>query len=113
VLDRFATACRVRSIGFSRKPSITDAPARFHSHRPSAFSYLPLTTAALLKAAEFWAQARKMGKPGADNAALDGDVILAAQVAVLMDEGAEVVVATSNLRYLSLFVPAAGWQSLN
>jgi hypothetical protein len=47
----------------------------------------------MLKAAEFWAQARKMGKPGADNAALDGDVILAAQVAVLVDEGAEVVVA--------------------
>jgi predicted nucleic acid-binding protein len=77
------------------------------------FAYLPLTTAAMLKAAQFWAQARKLGKPTAKDSALDGDVILAAQAAVLMDEGAEVLIATSNLRHLALFVPAAEWQSIN
>jgi predicted nucleic acid-binding protein len=79
----------------------------------ATFAYLPLTTAVMLKAARFWAQARKAGKPTADNAALDGDVILAAQAAVLIDEGADVLIATSNPRHLSLFVPAAEWQGIN
>jgi len=76
------------------------------------FAYLPLTTAAMLKAAQFWAQARKAGRPTADGAALDADVILAAQASILMGEGSDVVVATSNLRHLSLFIPAAEWQSI-
>jgi len=78
----------------------------------TTFAYLPITTAVMLKAAQFWAQARKAGKPTADSAALDGDVILAAQAAVLIDEGADVLIATSNPRHLSLFVPAAEWQSI-
>ena len=76
------------------------------------FAYLPLTTAAMLKAAQFWAQARKAGRPTADSAALDADVILAAQASILIGEGSEVVVATSNRRHLSLFIPAAQWQSI-
>lgn len=75
-------------------------------------SYLPLTTEAMLRAAQFWAQARKMGRPTADNLALDGDVILAAQAALLIDAGGDVIVATTNPKHLSLFVPAADWQSI-
>src|SRR5438045_1659652 len=40
--------------------------------------YVPITTAAMLKAAEFWADARRRGQPTAVGPALDGDVILAA-----------------------------------
>ena len=75
-------------------------------------SYLPLTTDAMLRAAQFWAQARKMGRPTADNFALDGDVILAAQAAALLDAGGDIIVATTNPKHLSLFVPAADWQSI-
>jgi predicted nucleic acid-binding protein len=78
----------------------------------NTFAYLPITTAVMLRAARFWAQARKAGRPTADNAALDADVILAAQAAILIDEGSEAVIATSNQRHLSMFAPAAEWQSL-
>src|SRR2546422_162611 len=49
--------------------------------------YAPITTEAMLKAAEFWAQARNRGKPTADDKALDGDVILAAQATLLTNLG--------------------------
>ncbi len=49
--------------------------------------YVPLTTQSMLKAAQFWAQVRKQGMPTTDNKALDGDVILAAQAAMIQDEG--------------------------
>ena len=58
-------------------------------------AYLPLTTAAMRLAAEFWAQARRGGYPAAPDPALDGDVILAAQAATL---GTPVVIATTNVK---------------
>jgi hypothetical protein len=67
----------------------------------------------MLRAAEFWAQARKAGRPTADNAALDADVILAAQASILIDEGSEAIIASSNPRHLSMFVSTAEWQSLS
>jgi predicted nucleic acid-binding protein len=79
----------------------------------STFAYLPITTAVMLRAAQFWAQARKAGRPSAANAALDADVILAAQAAVLIEEGSEAIVATSNPRHLSMFVPTVEWQSID
>ena len=79
----------------------------------STFAYLPITTAVMLRAADFWAQARKAGRPTNDSAALDADVILAAQAAILIDEGSEAMIATSNPRHLSMFVPTAEWPSLN
>jgi predicted nucleic acid-binding protein len=72
--------------------------------------YLPLTTAAMRQAALFWAQARQQGQPTADDKALDGDVILAAQAATL---GApEVVIATTNVGHLSRFVASELWQNI-
>jgi predicted nucleic acid-binding protein len=79
----------------------------------TTFAYMPITTAVMLRAAQFWAQARKTGKPTADNAAIDADVILAAQAAILIDEGSDAVIATSNPRHLALFAPAVEWENIS
>jgi predicted nucleic acid-binding protein len=71
--------------------------------------YLPLTTTAVRLAAELWAQARSVGQPTAPDPALDADVILAAQALSL---NAPVVVATSNPRHLTRFVPAELWSTI-
>lgn len=72
--------------------------------------YLPLTTAAMRQAAVFWALARQQGQPTADDKALDGDVILAAQAMTL--GMANVVIATTNIGHLLRFAPAALWPDI-
>jgi hypothetical protein len=71
--------------------------------------YLPLTTAAMRRAAELWALARGLGQPTAGSQALDGDVILTAQA---LDLNVPVLVATGNLAHLMRFVPADLWSSI-
>ncbi len=78
----------------------------------SALIYLPITTEVMLKAAQMWAQVRQQGKPTADDKALDGDVILAAQAILIGSEEYPVIVATSNPKHLSLFVDARDWQDI-
>jgi predicted nucleic acid-binding protein len=70
-------------------------------------TYQPLSTEIMLKAAELWAKARKLGKPTADLKELDGDVILSAQA--LQVNG---VSATENVGHLSLFVEAKHWKKI-
>ena len=70
----------------------------------NTIGYLPITTSAMLKAAELWAKARRTGLPTADPKALDCDVILAAQA--LEVNG---VVATENIGHLTRFVTAKHW----
>jgi len=72
--------------------------------------YLPLTTAAMRKAAELWALARQQGQPTAADAAIDADVILAAQALTLGSP--DVVIATTNVGHLARFVPAEFWQNI-
>ena len=76
----------------------------------AAITYRPITTEVMLKAAEFWAQARKRGRPTADPKALDGDVILAAQATLVANEGNQVIIATTNVGHLSQFVDAREWR---
>jgi predicted nucleic acid-binding protein len=73
--------------------------------------YLPLTTDVMLQAAELWAKARQTGKPTADPHALDGDVILAAQ-AMSIETTDQIIIATTNVRHLSLFVNAREWSNI-
>src|SRR5690349_16178710 len=78
--------------------------------------YLPITTAVMRHAAELWAQARQVGRPTANDTALDGDMILAAQALLIsyLDGQAvdEVVIATTNIKHISLFANAQLWQSI-
>lgn len=76
----------------------------------STLEYLPLSTAAMRQAAEFWAHARKNGIPTTNSTALDVDVILAAQAATLLNPN--VVIATTNAKHLSRFINAKLWQEI-
>jgi len=69
--------------------------------------YQPLDTATMSRAASLWALARNEGHPTADDKALDGDVILAAQA-----EAAGATVVTENVSHLDRFVAAADWETL-
>lgn len=66
-------------------------------------TYLPISTAAMLRAAELWAVMRRRGQPTADRGALDGDAILAGQALAYAGHGDEVIVATGNRKHLSRF----------
>jgi len=72
--------------------------------------YLPITTATMRRAAQFWAQARRMGQPAASDQSLDADMILAAQAATL--GAAETVIATTNVGHLAPFATAELWQNI-
>ena len=76
-------------------------------------SYAPITTTVMLKAAEFWAQARRMGRQSADDASLDADMILAAQKMVMVSDGDQTVIATTNVRHLALFSSAHIWREIS
>jgi len=74
--------------------------------------YVAITTGAMRKAAEFWAEARNRGVPTADAAALDGDMILCAQAATLPPAGEPPIIATTNVSHLALFASARAWESI-
>lgn len=85
--------------------------ARLDSFKQLA-RYVPITTDAMLTAAELWAKARNAGVATADVHAVDGDVIVAAQAISLRIALSNLVVATNNVRHISRFVPAKTWQDI-
>lgn len=72
----------------------------------SVLSYLPINTPAMRKAAEFWAEARKLGKKTADDLVLDGDMVLVGQANQLQETHSRVIIATNNIRHIQLFAEA-------
>ena len=74
--------------------------------------YLPISTAAMLKAAELWASMRNAGTPTATPEALDGDVILAAQSLTCGAPLASIIVATVNPGHLSRMVASDLWENI-
>ena len=77
-----------------------------------ALEYLPITTAAMRRAAELWAEARRAGRPTAGEESLDADVILAIPRALTLGAD-DVVVATTNTAHLSRYVGAAMWMDVS
>ena len=75
--------------------------------------YAPITTTVMLKAAEFWATARRIGRQSAADASLDADMILAAQAMAMATDGGQAVFATTNVRHLALFSPAQIWREIS
>jgi predicted nucleic acid-binding protein len=78
----------------------------------SMVRFLPITSSAMLKAAEIWAGARREGRPTAPPDALDGDVILAAQAITDVKPGEDPLIVTTNVGHLSRFVPAKNWREV-
>jgi hypothetical protein len=76
--------------------------------------FLPVSTAAFELAANLWARANNDGRTTRDNRNIDVDIIISAQYQLLNDEfpGQRVIVATTNLKHLSLFCDAAHWQDI-
>lgn len=76
--------------------------------------YERLSTPIMHDAAALWAEARNRGFPTAHHAALDGDVLLAAQARRLAAgaPGESVVVATTNVAHLERFVEAKHWAAI-
>jgi predicted nucleic acid-binding protein len=75
--------------------------------------YIPLTTVAMRRAAQLWAQMRSQGTPTAAHHALDGDVILAAQASEFTAlTGKNVIVVTTDVGDLSRLATAARWEDL-
>ncbi|WP_231749594.1 type II toxin-antitoxin system VapC family toxin [Tautonia plasticadhaerens] len=77
----------------------------------SSAALLPLSRAAILKAAEFWALLRNEGRQTADDKALDCDTILAAQAVTATLPEDRVIIATTNVDHLCRFpgVEAQPW----
>ncbi len=74
--------------------------------------FLPVTTAVWRRAAQLWALARNEGYATAGDAALDCDVILAAQAQLATEDGFDVIVATTNVAHLGRFVDAREWTAI-
>ncbi len=80
-------------------------------HFTTVLEFLPITTLAMRRAAELWAEARQKGYSTAGDKAIDADVILAAQA--LTFGGANIIIATTNVDHLSRFAPAALWSDIH
>lgn len=67
-------------------------------------TYLPVSTAMWRRAAELWADAHQRGLPTAGAAALDSDVLIAAQAAEVC-----ATVVTRNAAHVGRWVPVHAW----
>ena len=74
--------------------------------------YLPLSTEAMRLAAELWSEGRKVGKPTADDKAIDGDVIVAAQALRFAAPEDQLIVITDNSAHLGNYVASSPYRAI-
>lgn len=87
--------------------------ARFEAFCFEPTRFIPLTLDDLKTAARLWGQVRRTGQPTADKHALDGDVILAAQVLNLPLPAGRFIIATRNVSHVTrLGLPAEQWENI-
>jgi predicted nucleic acid-binding protein len=91
----------------------TDGIDRLDLLRKELGFYIPISTEAMRRAAELWADARKQGNATADDKEIDADVILAAQAMLFTGLRDRLVVATYNARHLSRYVDAHQWDAIS
>jgi hypothetical protein len=89
-----------------------DGVERLDELRNHLGHYIPITTAAMHKAAELWADARRRGLATADEKEIDADVILAAQALLFTGLTDTLVVATDNVGHLSRYLDARHWRDI-
>ena len=77
---------------------------------------IPIDSETMRMAAELWANIRREGQPTASNDSLDGDVILAAQAILQLNNFDLVVVVTTNFNHISRFesegIKVEDWQQI-
>jgi hypothetical protein len=66
----------------------------------------------MLLAASLWAKSRQTGMVTADNKAINGDVILAAQALTSGAPSSDLLVVTSNASHFSHLLPAGLWTDI-
>lgn len=76
------------------------------------FVYLPITTEAMLAAAQLWADMRSRGRPTSGKNSLDADAILAAQANTLRGREVQTIVATDNVQHLNQMTHAEYWHDI-
>jgi hypothetical protein len=98
---------RIRAVGSLRRLDNYLDPS-------GGLKHLTLTTDAINKAAEFWADLRQHGVPTTAPDALDADAILAGQAALAGLPGDTVTIATTNLAHLNRFpgIDARLWDQI-
>jgi predicted nucleic acid-binding protein len=90
----------------------TDGIERLERLRKELEHYIPISTAAMRRAADLWADARKKGISTANDNEIDADVILAAQAMLFTGLRDSLTVATYNARHLSRYVDACHWEEI-
>ncbi len=90
-----------------------DGIERLDKLRNDLRHYIPINSAAMRRAAELWAEARRNGIGTADDRAIDADVIVAAQAMDFTGPSDSLVLATYNTRHLSRYVNAQHWDAIS
>jgi hypothetical protein len=76
--------------------------------------FLPVTQTVLDGAAKLWARSSVASKSNKDVKNIDVDIIISAHCQLLQDEhlGQRVVIATTNIKDLSIYCEADNWQDI-